>query len=189
MFEIRVPTKTSLRKIVVSVVYLFLVSLFVSIFNVVLSYLVPEHSGGLFCISGLIVFFFVLYLAYGLFAGARAIVLIENMMYIDRGMLERVSIDLNYTRKLVFSGGLRKMSVTDAGGRKKEFRISDFGPENIQKLINELSEVADRYGFLLVDENSDTSWGKVKGHALEPDERATTHTSASSEDETPYKVK
>ncbi len=189
MLEIRVPDTSSLRKIVISVIYLFLVSLFVSIFNTVLSHLVPENSGALFRISGLIVFFFVLYLAYGLFTGARSIVLIENMMYIDRGMLGRASIDLDYTRKLVFSGGLRKMSVTDASGRKKKFRISDFGPENIQRLINELSEVADRYGFLLVDENSNTSWGKIKAHALEPDERALTTASNSSEYDTPYRIK
>lgn len=190
MFEIRYNSSSyGLRMLVAFFAFMIITSI-VSGVNAVLAAHFPGYPFDLgMVLSSLLGLLFLLFMTHSIFARTViAIVMIDNMIYMERNFFSRVVVDLDYTQKVVFSRGLKKMSVTDASGKKKSFRISDLGAENVQRFINELSEVTDKYGFLLVDENGDMSWGSVKGHALSREEPELPVNSTDTDD-SPYKVK
>ncbi len=188
MLEIRVPRERSVRKLVMIFIYLFIVSFISALINAVVAVYTPAYSHISSMLLGLMSLLIVIYLAFIFLSSISSIYLRENNICISHGVIKNSVIDLDYTRKIVFSRGLKRMSVMDASGKRRKFNMSDLGAENVQRLINALSEVAEKYGFLLVDENSNMSWGAVKGHALSPEEPAMPVSSEGKDDE-PYRVK
>ena len=189
MLEIRVdPNRYGAKIILTFIVFLILVFL-ISGANTLLSLYIPNYpeEGGI-CIASSLSLLVAIFLGYRTFGKSPLeIALSDNLLYMDTYIFHRSQANLDYTERITFSKGLKAMNLVDAQGRRRSFDLSAFNPESVLKLVEALSEVADKYGFLLVDENSGRSWGKTKGHALVPEEQEVL--SEKSEEELPYRVK